>query len=362
MESKAKGIVPRYNQFVLEGTWIDDRSTLPPSIVADQGYRLYTTKAQEDYGKAPDLKQEVTYPRFRPRYGMLTAHTWNEASYSYGGGPEALKRVLLGGKKGFQTTCGGREMTKEEVAATFTTTARQAAISGIQVSSSSAEQAAANTAQLAKTSLMPGAGGAAFLNPTDKGKAIRGVSGEIIRESADARYDSQAQRSWIGKPDAGLGVSRRVRNQHGPPLFLSLSLFPHHPFHFTLTHTHTHTPHSRLRRGRTSLGCPRRVLAWRMSHLARPTAPPTTVNLRPMPRRGSLLQISPCSLGGQGRGGAYFWTINRDFPPVFVTATAYSNSVSFPLLTCQAAISWRLSILCSAIYGFVLQRQCSTFT
>jgi hypothetical protein len=210
MESKAKGVVGRYNQFVLEGAWVDERSTLPPSIVADLGFRLYTTKAQEDFGKAPDLSQELTYPRFRPRYGMLTAATWNEASYSYGGGPEALKAVLLGGRKGFNTTHGGKDMTKAEIAATFTTTARQAAISGIQVSAQSAVQAAAATATLAKTSLMPGAGGKAFLSVTDKGKAIRGVSGEVISQSADARYDTQAQRSWIGRPDAGLGVSARV--------------------------------------------------------------------------------------------------------------------------------------------------------
>jgi hypothetical protein len=211
MESTAKGVVGRYNQFVLEGAWIDERSTLPPSIVADQGYRLYTSQNKDVYGKAPDLSQELTYPRFRPRYGMLTAATWNEASYSYGGGPNALKAVLLNGKKAFNATHGGKDMTKEEISATFTTTARQAAISGIQVSAASAVQAAANTATLARTSLIPAAGGRAFLSATDRGKAITGVSGEVIRESADSRYDTQAQRSWTGRPDAGLGVSRKVR-------------------------------------------------------------------------------------------------------------------------------------------------------
>ena len=211
MESKAKGIVPPYNAFVLEGAWVDERSSLPPSIVADLGYRLYDTKYSSDYNTAPDLKQELTYPRFRPRYGMLTAATWNEASYSYGGGPDALKRVMLSGAKGFNTSHAGRDMTKAEIAATFTTTARQAAISGIQVSSASAVQAAATTATLAKTSLIAGAGGAASLAPHDRGKAIVGVSGEVIRESSDARYDTQAQRSWISRPDAGLLASRRVR-------------------------------------------------------------------------------------------------------------------------------------------------------
>ena len=211
MESKAKGVVGRYNQFVLEGTWVDERSTLPPSIIADQGFRLYQTKNQADYGRAPDLAQELTYPRFKPRHGMLTAATWNEASYAYGGGPEALRAVLLGGKKGFNATHAGRDMTKAEVAATFTTTARQAAISGIQVSAAAAVAAAAATATLARTSLVPGAGGKGFLAATDRGKAIVGVSGEVIRQSSDARYDTEAQRSWIGRPDAGLGASRRVR-------------------------------------------------------------------------------------------------------------------------------------------------------
>ena len=263
MESTAKGVVGRYNQFVLEGAWIDERSTLPPSIVADQGYRLYTSQNKDVYGKAPDLSQELTYPRFRPRYGMLTAATWNEASYSYGGGPNALKAVLLNGKKAFNATHGGKDMTKEEISATFTTTARQAAISGIQVSAASAVQAAANTATLARTSLIPAAGGRAFLSATDRGKAITGVSGEVIRESADSRYDTQAQRSWTGRPDAGLGVSRKVRARPcrvrapGPPplphartpLTLSRTLLHHHS-----PPPHTHTACRRRRRGPRSPG------------------------------------------------------------------------------------------------------------
>lgn len=211
MPNPPSGVINTYNSYVLEGAWAEDRSGLPPAPggIPDLGYRLYNSEAKDTY-KPVDLSQELTFPRYKPRYGMLTKDTWNEASYSYAQGPEALKRVLLGGKKAFHTTLAGRDMSKEEISATFTSTAREAAISGINVSSQASADAAKAMATLTKTSLMPAAGGAGAVF-MDKGKRITGVSGEIVRESADARYDSQAQRSWIGRPDAGLNASKRVR-------------------------------------------------------------------------------------------------------------------------------------------------------
>jgi len=220
----SKGVTNVYNSFVLEGAWAEDRSGLPPAPggIPDLGYRLYNTKYKDDY-KPVDLSQELVFPRYKPRYGMLTKNTWTEASYSYGQGPEALKRLLLGGKKAFHTTCAAKDMTKKEISATFTSTAREAAISGIQVSASSAAEAAKTTATLAKTALMPAAGGAGAVF-MDKGKRVTGVSGEIVRESADARYDTVAQRSWVGRPDAGLNATKRVR---GSPFNIHVHcLFP----------------------------------------------------------------------------------------------------------------------------------------
>ena len=247
-----KGVVGTYSSFCLEGAWAEERSGLPPAPggIPDLGFRLYNTKYKDDF-PAPSTRGSVktadlTYPRSRTRYGMLTADTWNEASLSYGGGPEALAAVLLKGKKAFNMTHGGRDMSKAEIAATFTSTAREAAISGVQQSATAAAMAAKNAATVARTNFAPAAGGqgAVFL---DKGKRITGVTGEVVKESDDLRYDSVAQRSWLGKPDAGLTVTKagvRVWAPWRPALHHGLTQ-PH-----THTHTHTHTPHTHRNRPR----------------------------------------------------------------------------------------------------------------
>lgn len=208
-----KGVVGTYNSFVLEGAWAEERSGLPPAPggIPDLGFRLYNTKYADDY-PAPSTRGSVkpadlSYPRSRARYGMLTSETWNEASLSYGGGPEALQKALTG-KKAFNMTHGGRDMTKAEIAATFTSTAREAAISGVQQSATAAAMAAKSAATVARTNFAPAAGGQGAVF-TDKGKRITGVTGEVVKESADLRYDSVAQRSWLGKPDAGLFVTKK---------------------------------------------------------------------------------------------------------------------------------------------------------
>ena len=100
-----KGIVGTYNAFVLEGPWAEERTGLPPAPggIPDLGYRLYNTKHRDDF-QPVDPSVELTYPRYKPRYGMLTKDTWNEAAYSYGGGPGALQALLLKGKKAFNLT------------------------------------------------------------------------------------------------------------------------------------------------------------------------------------------------------------------------------------------------------------------
>ena len=107
---------------------------------------------------------------------MLTAATWNEASYSYGGGLDALRATLSGGRKPFDTTHAGRDMSKAEIAATFTTTARRAAEGGVHVSAGASAQAVKMNEALLKTVHAPAAGGAGSVH-MDRGKMTRGVSG-----------------------------------------------------------------------------------------------------------------------------------------------------------------------------------------
>lgn len=146
---------------------------------------------------------------------MLSKSTWNEASYSFGGGPGGLLAAARGAgaaRKAFDTTHGGRDMTKAEIAAQFQTTAREAAEGGVFVSSQAMAVAAKTTATLSRSIHAMPAGGAPSVTATDGGKRITGVSGEIVRESADARYDSRAQRAWTGVPDVGLlhGMGKAV--------------------------------------------------------------------------------------------------------------------------------------------------------
>lgn len=194
------------NPYTLESNWQEERTGLPPAPggIPDLGYRLYTSAHAADFA-APPPGAELTYPRHRPRFGLLTKDTWNEASYSFGGAPGALRDAARGARK-FDMTHGGRDMTKAEIAAQFQTTARDAAEGGVGVAAGAAAAGAATAAALARSNYALGAGGAPFLVATDKGKKITGVSGEIVRESADARWDSAAQRSWTGKPDLGLSV------------------------------------------------------------------------------------------------------------------------------------------------------------
>ena len=253
-------VINTYNSFVLEGAWAEERTGLPPAPggVPDLGFRLYETKYTSDF-KPPDPTAELTFPRYKPRYGMLTKDTWNEASYSYGGGPGALQATLLKGKKAFNLTHSGRDMTAAEIAATFTSTAREASISGVQVSATASTVAAKNAATVAKTNLAQAAGGAGSVN-VDRGKHTQGVSGEVIKDSADLRYDSNAQRAWLGRPDAGLANSRKVSARAASlrklPCAIPFSSLTNAP---TLPSTHT-TPHhtqntrSRRRRGRRLTG------------------------------------------------------------------------------------------------------------
>lgn len=137
---------------------------------------------------------------------MLTKATWNEAAYAFGAPGALLTAAQATSRKQFDTTHGGRDMTKAEIAAQFTTTARLASEGGVHVSAQASAAAAKSTAAVVRSVLAPPAGGAPSVNPLDGGKKITGVSGEIVRESHDARYDSMAQRSWTGKPDKGLAV------------------------------------------------------------------------------------------------------------------------------------------------------------
>jgi hypothetical protein len=173
--------------------------------IPDLGYRLYTPAYTSDF-KAPPLGAELTFPRTRPRFGMLTKATWNEAAYAFGAPGALLTAAQATSRKQFDTTHGGRDMTKAEIAAQFTTTARLASEGGVHVSAQASAAAAKSTAAVVRSVLAPPAGGAPSVNPLDGGKKITGVSGEIVRESHDARYDSMAQRSWTGKPDKGLAV------------------------------------------------------------------------------------------------------------------------------------------------------------
>lgn len=195
----------------------EERTGLPPAPggIPDLGYRLYTTAYTSDFQPAP-VGVELQFPRHRPRYGMLSKSTWNEASYSFGGGPGGLLAAARGAGaalKAFDTTHGGREMSKAEIAAQFQTTAREAAEGGVFVSSQAMAVAAKTSATLARSIHAMPAGGAPSVTITDGGKRITGVSGEIVRESADARYDSRAQRAWTGVPDVGLlhGMGKAVR-------------------------------------------------------------------------------------------------------------------------------------------------------
>jgi hypothetical protein len=241
-----KGVIGTYSSFTLEGAWAEERSGLPPAPggIPDLGFRLYNTKHADDF-PAPSSRGSVkpadlTYPRSRTRYGMLTSDTWNEASLSYGGGPEALQKALTG-RKAFNMTHGGRDMTKAEIAATFTSTAREAAISGVQMSATASAVAAKNAATVARTNFAPAAGGQGAVF-TDKGKRITGVTGEVVKESADLRYDSVAQRSWLGKPDAGLSVTKagvRARAPAPPPSLPS----PHRTRTPTHARVRAHAPH-----------------------------------------------------------------------------------------------------------------------
>ena len=188
----------------------------PPFFTAggipDLGYRLYTPAHKSDF-TAPPKGAELTFPRTRPRFGMLTKSTWNEASYAFGK-PGALLAAAQGAsKKGFDMTHSGRDMTKAEIAAQFTTTARLASEGGVAVSAKAMASATKTTAVVMRSVYAPPAGGLPSVNPLDGGKKITGVSGEIVRESTDARYDSMAQRAWTGVPDVGLavGLGKEVR-------------------------------------------------------------------------------------------------------------------------------------------------------
>ena len=187
----------------------------PAGGIPDLGYRLYTPSHKSDY-KEPPRGVELTYPRTRPRFGMLTKSTWNEASYAFGK-PGALLAAAQGAarQKGFDMTHSGRDMTKGEISAQFTTTARLASEGGVAVSAKAVAAAAKTTAAVARSVYAPPAGGLPSVNPLDGGKKIVGVSGEIVRETTDARYDSMAQRAWTGVPDAGLavGLGKDVRGE-----------------------------------------------------------------------------------------------------------------------------------------------------
>lgn len=207
--SGGTAVPARYNSSVLLGNWAEDRTGLPPAPggIPDLGFREYTPNYRRDFRAPTDSeRRELTFPRHRVRYGMMTADSWNEAAYSIGAGPEALLRSLRGGHKPFDTTHGGVDMSKQEIAATFHTTARDAMAQGVKVSAEAMSQAAKTNKTVAASSFATAAGGAGSV-VHDRGKKTRGVAGEMLRRSDDARYDTLAQRSWLGHPDAGLLAS-----------------------------------------------------------------------------------------------------------------------------------------------------------
>jgi hypothetical protein len=207
---------------------------------------------------------------------MLTKNSWNEASYAFGGGPGALLAAARGAaasRKAFDTTHGGREMTKAEIAAQFQTTARDAAEGGIAISSQAMAVAAQSSAALARSIHAMPAGGVPSVG-LDKGKRITGVSGEIVRESADARYDSRAQRAWTGVPDVGLlhGMGKEVRPRRWRAARAS-------------THKKDALSHISARTPNPQRAAPRPEVTWMSpalpSVIGAPTRPPAAK--RPMP-------------------------------------------------------------------------------
>jgi hypothetical protein len=82
-------------------------------------------------------------------------------------------------------------MTHAEIAATFTTTAREAAASGVGVSAEAASAAAAAQKTLIHTPFAPAAGGVATVRH-DRGKRTIGNSDGIV-----AGAENSAARTWM---------------------------------------------------------------------------------------------------------------------------------------------------------------------
>lgn len=111
----------------------------------------------------------------------------------------------------FDLTHGGRDVSPDEIKATFTTTTREAMKEGVGIGVAAAIAEEKGLKTFLRGPHAPPAGGPGSI-PEGRGKRTSGVTGEILNLSDDARVNTLAQRSWMYAPDAALTAILNVSN------------------------------------------------------------------------------------------------------------------------------------------------------
>jgi hypothetical protein len=197
-------ILPLFYQLTcflfFSGNWMEDRSKAPPlkGPFADFGFREFTASHSRDYPEYQPGGENV-FPRHVHRFGLVCMDTIDEAAYSYADGK--------GGRATFDLSRGVLPLSKAAQLELFRTTNKDSMAIASGVRSAAANEAAKELAVLRRSQFAPAAGGKGSVN-IDRGKHTAGIAGEILRDDADARQNTFAQRSWMYGRDAGTYFSK----------------------------------------------------------------------------------------------------------------------------------------------------------